>query len=51
VNAADWRDVAAGSAHVCAMPKDRTRWCWGSNLRAPFGNGSQTSSLVPIRIG
>lgn len=41
--------VAVGISHTCAIA-DARAYCWGSNSRGQLGNGSTTSSSVPIAV-
>jgi|GEM_PF-874016 len=38
--------ITAGVGHSCALYADGV-WCWGSNARGQFGNGSMKSSATP----
>ncbi|HEY2887906.1 MAG TPA: hypothetical protein VGJ17_04775 [Candidatus Limnocylindrales bacterium] len=44
-------DVGAGYIASCALMADRTVWCWGSGQHGALGNGSETSSSGPVRVG
>lgn len=43
-------DVAAGSSHSCARTQGDAIKCWGSNTRGQLGNGTTTSSAVPVSV-
>jgi alpha-tubulin suppressor-like RCC1 family protein len=46
-----FRDISVSRSHSCAIKKlDDTLWCWGSNDFGQFGNGTNTSSALPIKI-
>jgi alpha-tubulin suppressor-like RCC1 family protein len=46
----DVRSVSVGNAHVCALMRDATVRCWGSNGQGQLGDGTRTSSLVPQTV-
>lgn len=52
-NDTDWSAVAAGasSTHAFALKTDGTLWAWGSNSYEELGDGTNTKSLVPVKIG
>ncbi len=43
--------IAAGGHHSCALLEDASVWCWGQNDEGQLGDGSFSSSLVPVRVG
>jgi len=45
------QSVSAGWFHSCAIKGDGTVWCWGSNWAGQVGDGSTTSSNVPVQVG
>lgn len=44
-------DVGAGSVHTIVLKKDGTVVAFGSNGSGRLGNGTQTSSAVPVTVG
>jgi alpha-tubulin suppressor-like RCC1 family protein len=45
--------IAAGGGHTCALATGRLDegvWCWGENSSGQLGDGSRTSSPVPVRV-
>ncbi len=42
--------VATGYQHSCAIVRDGTVQCWGSNSSGQLGNNSNTDSLVPVTV-
>jgi prepilin-type N-terminal cleavage/methylation domain-containing protein len=42
--------ISAGTFHSCALASDNTAFCWGYNGYGQLGNGSTTSSLVPVAV-
>ena len=47
----DWRSLAAGGHHACAIKQDGGLWCWGSNRFGQLGNGSGETARTPARVG
>jgi len=48
--ASDVAEVATGVAYSCARKKDGTLWCWGNNIWGVLGDGTTTSSPVPVQV-
>src|SRR3989442_1054229 len=49
----DWRAIAAGSAHACAVTTSGAAYCWGFGGDGQFGNGSTTDSAdspIPVAV-
>jgi alpha-tubulin suppressor-like RCC1 family protein len=42
--------TAVGERHACAVLVDGDLWCWGRGNDGELGNGSNTTSLVPVRV-
>lgn len=42
--------VAGGADHSMALMTDGTVWTWGSNAFGQLGNGTRTSSSVPVQV-
>ncbi len=42
--------IAAGEHHTCAVLSDGTVTCWGYNWAGQLGNGTNTSSNVPVAV-
>jgi alpha-tubulin suppressor-like RCC1 family protein len=42
--------VTAGTSYGCGI-SNKTGYCWGSNTSGKLGNGSATSSTVPVAVG
>ena len=45
------KQLAAGIRHVCALLGDGTVRCWGSNSDGKLGDGTVTSTLIPVDPG
>ncbi|MDP1891373.1 MAG: hypothetical protein Q8K55_10835, partial [Gemmatimonadaceae bacterium] len=50
-----WSAVAAGTLHSCAVPRYAGAgtvqpWCWGFNSSGQLGDGSVTTSNVPVAV-
>lgn len=41
-------DVAVGTSHSCAITEGGDLWCWGLNAYGQLGNGTTTTSAVPV---
>lgn len=46
----DPSERGAANVHGCAILRDRTVWCWGSNLGGQLGDGSIAHSDVPLGV-
>lgn len=46
----DFVDVAAGYRHSLAVKSDGSVWAWGSNSAGQLGDGTHTTSIVPVRV-
>ncbi len=42
--------VSVGWYHTCGVTPDGTAYCWGGNANGELGNGSQTSSIIPVKV-
>jgi uncharacterized protein YjdB len=42
--------VSAGTGHSCGLTATGTAYCWGSNRSGELGNGSTSSSSVPVPV-
>ncbi len=42
--------LAAGTAHQCAVRRDGTVWCWGSNRDGSLGDGTVVPRAHPQRV-
>jgi alpha-tubulin suppressor-like RCC1 family protein len=42
--------IATGETHACAVLIDGTVKCWGNNSNGQLGDGTTTSSLVPVTV-
>jgi hypothetical protein len=45
------KTLAAGYAHTVSVRADGTLWTWGNNAFGQLGNGTTTSSSVPVQVG
>ena len=43
--------LSIGRRHACAHKSNDSLWCWGRNGEFQLGNGSQTSTSIPQRVG
>ena len=49
--AQQYQKVAAGNNHSLAITSDGTLWAWGDNGYGQLGNGTNTVSASPVRVG
>ncbi len=49
--AKNWKTVATGETHTCALKKDGTLWCWGNNSKGQLGDGTTKPRSVPAQAG
>jgi len=47
---AEQETVSAGSGFTCAVRRDGTAFCWGSNDHGELGNGTRGNSLAPVPV-
>jgi alpha-tubulin suppressor-like RCC1 family protein len=43
-------ELSTGFQHACAVKSDGTLWCWGNNNAGQLGNGSPTSTTLPVQV-
>ncbi len=41
--------ISAGYLHVCAVATGGKVWCWGNNSYGELGDGTKTSSPIPVQ--
>jgi alpha-tubulin suppressor-like RCC1 family protein len=42
--------VAAAGNHTCGVTAGHQVWCWGANGSGQLGDGTHTSSAVPVAV-
>jgi alpha-tubulin suppressor-like RCC1 family protein len=45
-----FKQIAGGSTHNCGIGIDNSVYCWGTNANGQLGNGTTTSSFVPVKV-
>ena len=43
-------DISAGNSHVLALKENGTVWAWGGNSVGQLGDGTNTSSSIPVQV-
>jgi alpha-tubulin suppressor-like RCC1 family protein len=43
-------DITAGNGHTCAILKDGSVWCWGTNGEGQLGVGDVSNRLTPTKV-
>lgn len=46
----EWLQISAGQSHSCAVKKDNSAWCWGSNGSGRLGDGTIANSQTPVEV-
>jgi Regulator of chromosome condensation (RCC1) repeat len=46
----DFRRIAVGGDHKCAIDAHSRAWCWGANDNGQLGDGTTDSSAVPRQV-
>ncbi len=49
-NGVNFKFIAAGTQHTCAIGTDDKAYCWGEGTSGQLGNGAGTSSLTPVAV-
>ncbi|MGQ0813465.1 MAG: RCC1 domain-containing protein [Gemmatimonadota bacterium] len=44
------RFVSVGFSHACALSSTGEAFCWGNNAQFRLGNGTEISSVTPVRV-
>jgi alpha-tubulin suppressor-like RCC1 family protein len=44
------RALSTGSYYSCVVMSDNKVWCWGKNHKGQLGDGTTTSSKVPVQV-
>jgi alpha-tubulin suppressor-like RCC1 family protein len=42
--------IQAGGGSACGITSNADVYCWGDNTAGDLGNGTTTSSLVPVKV-
>jgi hypothetical protein len=50
LDAGPWIDIAAGINHGVMLKSSGEVWCWGNNTYGQLGDGTLTSSSVPVKV-
>lgn len=43
-------DLSVGAFHTCGVTTGGSAYCWGDNYSGELGNGSTTSSVIPVPV-
>jgi alpha-tubulin suppressor-like RCC1 family protein len=44
------KQISSGGNHTCAISSDNNAYCWGLNSYGQLGNGTTSSSSVPVAV-
>ncbi|MDO9257916.1 MAG: T9SS type A sorting domain-containing protein [Bacteroidales bacterium] len=50
VNILNVQSISCGSLHSLVIKNDNKLWAWGTNVNNQFGNGTNTSTLIPVEV-
>jgi alpha-tubulin suppressor-like RCC1 family protein len=50
VGSRQYRQIAAGEFHTCAVATDYRAYCWGDNWTGQLGDGSTTTAAAPVLV-
>lgn len=50
-SATTWTQLSSFGKHTCGLQSSGGLWCWGSNGHGQLGDGTTTSTTLPVRVG
>jgi alpha-tubulin suppressor-like RCC1 family protein len=42
--------ISAGGEQTCGVTPGHVAWCWGDNAFGALGDGTQTTSALPVKV-